>query len=219
MFPPACRTSYLALVLINRTGLQRRHTGSPANFTIRLSITRCYPSPGMEFRVSRQDISGRFRRRIADRVGLNLSTETTFPMTKPCVRCCLRNLWQAVLELADYIEWLLCSSVNELEQPEARRERVINGAKVGLECVYRGSGVYHLSFFWFLYQLEGLFSPEDLPEPFLMAVIGRAEDHAAERPARLAVEHAEAAPGPNPPCQAADPKKRKAEIQKRRIGN
>jgi hypothetical protein len=91
--------------------------------------------------------------------------------------------WQSMFEdavkdnprLADALAWLLYRVIRELAEGKKGRKRVVNTMKLGIEWLYWFTDAGRLSFRAFLYYLEGVLVPSDMPEEVMKGVIDRGE--------------------------------------------
>jgi hypothetical protein len=104
--------------------------------------------------------------------------------------------WQSMFEeavkgnpdLADHLAWLLYRVIRELADRKKGRKRVVNTMKLGIEWLYQFTDAGKLSFDAFLYYLEGVLVPSDMPEEVMKGVIDRGEATAT----RISAEDANA---------------------------
>ena len=97
-----------------------------------------------------------------------------------------RETWEAMFEdslkqnpsVADSLAWLLYRVIRELDQ--GKKGRVVNTLKLGVEWIYLFTQSHKISFHGYLYYLEGLLVPGDMPEELMKGVIERGEDQARE---------------------------------------
>src|SRR5215831_9955095 len=97
-----------------------------------------------------------------------------------------RETWEAMFHeslsadpsIADSLAWLLYRVIRELDQ--RNRGRVINTLKLGVEWIYPFTRAHKLSFQGYLYYLEGLLVPGEMPEELMKGVIERGEQQARE---------------------------------------
>jgi hypothetical protein len=97
-----------------------------------------------------------------------------------------RETWEAMFEdslraspgAADSLAWLLYRVIRELDQ--GKKGRVVNTLKLGVEWIYVFTRAHKLSFQGYLYYLEGLLVPGDMPEELMKGVIERGEEQANE---------------------------------------
>ncbi|HEY6330819.1 MAG TPA: hypothetical protein VI756_15920 [Blastocatellia bacterium] len=95
--------------------------------------------------------------------------------------------WRAILdpilscnpEAVESTAWLFYEIIAQLEGGENGSVRVINTLKLGLECIYQYTDLYHLSFQAYLYSLEGLIAPRDRPDQIIFGLVDEAEALAA----------------------------------------
>jgi hypothetical protein len=97
-----------------------------------------------------------------------------------------RETWECMFQeslraspcVADSLAWLLYRVIRELDQ--GKKARVINTLKLGVEWIYPFTQAHKLSFQGYLYYLEGLLVPRDLPEELMKGVIERGEQQHME---------------------------------------
>jgi len=97
-----------------------------------------------------------------------------------------RETWEAMFEeslrqspgAADSVAWLLYRVIRELD--EGKKVRVVNTLKLGVEWIYQFTQAHKLSFQGYLYYLEGLLVPGEMPEELMRDVIERGEEEARE---------------------------------------
>ena len=97
-----------------------------------------------------------------------------------------RETWEAMFEeslrqspgAADSLAWLLYRVIRELDQ--GKKGRVVNTLKLGVEWIYLFTRAHQVSFQCYLYHLEGLLVPPDMPEELMKGVIERGEEQARE---------------------------------------
>jgi hypothetical protein len=97
-----------------------------------------------------------------------------------------RETWEAMFEdslrasptAADSLAWLLYRVIRELDQ--GKKGRVVNTLKLGVEWIYLFTRAHDLSFQGYLYYLEGLLVPGDMPEELMKGVIERGDEQARE---------------------------------------